>query len=60
MHVKVHRDGTYLNETSYYSGVTYVHTGQLFFNDSLTDLVNEQSLCKNKTGNRIQNSEDTI
>ena len=60
MHVKVHLGGTYLNETSYYSGATYVHTGQLFFNDSLTDLVNQQSPYKNKTGSRMQNSQDQI
>ena len=60
MHVKVDLGGTYLNETSYYSGATYVHTGQLFFNDSLTDLVNQQSPYKNKTGSRMQNSQDQI
>ena len=60
MHVKVHLGGTYLSETSYYSGAKYVHTGQLFFNDSLTDLVNQQSPYDSKTGSRMQNSQDNI
>ena len=60
MHVKVHLGGTYINVSSYYSGATYVHTGQLFFNDSLTDLVNQQSPYSMKTGNRMQNRQDMI
>ncbi|CAF1062209.1 unnamed protein product [Adineta ricciae] len=60
IHVKVHLGGTYLNETSYYSGAKYVHTGQLFFNDSFSDLVNEQTPYTNHTGSRMLNSQDDI
>jgi len=62
MHIKVHLGGTYISSSSYYSGATYVHTGQLFFNDSLSDLVNQQSPYNTKTtsGNRLQNSADNI
>jgi len=62
MHIKVHLGGTYISSSSYYSGATYVHTGQLFFNDSLSDLVNQQSPYNTKTtsGSRLQNSADNI
>ncbi|UJR36934.1 hypothetical protein I4U23_029646 [Adineta vaga] len=60
MHVKVHLGGTYLNASSYYSGATYVHTGQLFFNDSFSDLVNAQSPYNNHSGSRLLNSADNI
>ena len=60
IHVKVHLGGRYLNASSYYSGATYVHTGQLFFNDSLSDLVVATSPYNSKTGNRLLNSRDGI
>jgi hypothetical protein len=43
MHVNVFLRGIYINALSYYSNATYVHTDQLFFNDSLSDLVAQQS-----------------
>ncbi|CAF0948288.1 unnamed protein product [Adineta ricciae] len=60
IHVKVHLGGTYVNESSYYSGAKYVHTGQLFFNDSFSDLVNQQAPYTNHTGSRTLNSQDGI
>ena len=60
MHVKVHLGGRYINETSYYSGAAYVHTGQLFFNDTLSDLVGQQSPYNTHSGNRMQNTADNI
>lgn len=60
MHVKVHLGGSYINESSYYSGATYVHTGQLFFNDSLSDLVGQQSPYNTHSGSRLLNSADNI
>ena len=60
MHVKVHLGGTYISASSYYSGATYVHTGQLFLNDSLSDLVVLTSPYSSKTGSRLLNSGDQI
>jgi hypothetical protein len=60
MHVKVHLGGTYIDSTNYHSGATYVHTGQLFFNDSLSDLVVATAPYNTKTGTRLLNSGDGI
>ena len=60
MHVKVHLGGTYISALSYYSGATYVHTGQLFFNDSMSDLVGQQSPYSTHSGSRLLNSGDDI
>jgi hypothetical protein len=60
MHVKVHLGETYTNASSYYSSATYVHTGQLFFNDSLSDLVAQQPPYSNHSGSRMLNSADNI
>lgn len=60
MHVKVHLGGIYINASSYYSGASYVHTGQLFFNDTLSDLVALQSPYSNHSGSHMWNSADNI
>ena len=60
MHVKVFLGGTYINASSYYSDASYVHTGQLFFNDTLSDLVALQSPYSNHSGSRMLNSADDI
>jgi hypothetical protein len=60
MHGKIHLGETYLNTSSYYSGATDVHTGQSFFNDTLINLVAQQSPCSNHSGSRILNSADNI
>jgi hypothetical protein len=50
MHVKVFLGGTYIDAASDYSNSTYVHTSQLFFNDSLSDLVAQQSPYSTQSG----------
>ncbi len=60
MHVKVFLGGTYINASSYYSDATYVHIGQLFFNDTLSDLIAEQSPYSTHTGSRMLNTADYI
>jgi len=60
MHVKIFLRGTYINASSYYSDASYVHTGQLFFNDTLSDLVALQSPYSNHSGSRMLNSADYI
>ncbi len=60
MHVKVHLGGIYNNATSLYSGGTTVHTGQLYFNDTLSDLVAQQSPYSSHTVTRLLNSQDGI
>jgi hypothetical protein len=60
MHVKVFFGGTYINASSYYSDASYAHTGQLFFNDTLSDLVALQSPYSNHSGSPMLNSADNI
>ncbi len=48
MHIKVHL------------GDTTIHTGQLFFNDTLSDLVAQQSPYSSHTVTRTLNSQDYI
>ncbi|CAF3619305.1 unnamed protein product [Adineta steineri] len=60
IHIKVHIGGEYNSETSLYSGGTVVHTGQLFFNDSFSDTVAEQSPYNSHTVRRTLNSQDGI
>jgi hypothetical protein len=60
MDVKVFLGGIYINALSYYSNATYVHTGQLFFNDSLSDLVAQQSPYNTHSGSWMLNSADSI
>jgi hypothetical protein len=60
MHVKVFFGGTYINASSYYSDASYAHTGQLFFNDTLRNLVALQSPYSNHSGSRMLNSADNI
>ncbi len=60
MHIKVHLGGTYDNATNLYSGGTDVHTGQLFFNDTFSDLVAAQSPYSSHTVTRTLNSQDNI
>ena len=60
MHVKVHIGGSYNSSTGLYSGGTVVHTGQLFFNDTFSDLVAVQSPYVSHTVRRILNTQDGI
>ena len=60
IHIKVHLGGTYNNATSLYSGGTTVHTGQLFFNDTLSELVAEELPYSSHTVERLLNSQDGI
>ncbi|CAF0758618.1 unnamed protein product [Adineta ricciae] len=60
IHVRVHLNGVYVTSTGYYSDGSLVKTGQLFFNDSLTDLVAQQSPYSTHTITRTLNSVDTI
>jgi len=61
MHVKVHVGSTIISNVSgTYSGGHVSHTGQFFFNDSLTDYVATISPYSNHTITRTLNSEDTI
>ncbi|CAF1419972.1 unnamed protein product [Adineta ricciae] len=60
IHVRVHLNGVYVTSTGYYSDGSLVKTGQLFFNDSLTDLVAQQSPYSTHTITRTLNNVDTI
>ena len=60
MHIKVHIGGSYNPATGLYSGGTVVHTGQLFFNDTFSDVVAVQSPYVSHTVRRTLNSQDNI
>jgi len=62
INIKVQLGGTYISSSGYYSGASHVHTGQLFFDDALTDLVNQQSPYNTKSSgeNRIWNGADKV
>jgi hypothetical protein len=61
IHVKVHVGMNITsNSSGTYSGGHVSHTGQLFFNDTLTDLVALISPYSNHTITRTLNSEDSI
>ena len=59
-HIKVHIGGQYNSETRFYSGSTVVRTGQLFFNDSFSDIVAAESPYSSHAATRTLNSQDNI
>ena len=58
IHMKAHVGGRAAGRT--YKGGRTAHTGQLFFNDSVSDRVVRLSPYSGRSGTRLRNSEDSI
>ncbi|MEA2378311.1 MAG: hypothetical protein QOD13_2218 [Thermoleophilaceae bacterium] len=58
IHLKAHVGGRAADRT--YKGGRTAHTGQLFFNDSVSDRVVRLSPYNARTGTRLRNGEDSI